>query len=98
MNSKYKKEHYQTPAKIKAMMNEQRLYNPKHDKTIVVLGYTCSGKTTLCKTLFNLEPPYYSIIHTDDYIDTYGWGASLYAIMKDVEQYKGMRFVVEGVQ
>lgn len=71
------------------------LYNTRRDKTIVVLGFTCSGKTTLCSRMFD---SCYHIMHTDDYIAKYGFEDSLYEIMEDEKRLTRERLVIEGVQ
>lgn len=61
---------------------------------IAVIGYPCSGKTSLSKQLAALYPDH-KVIHTDDYKGT-DYAEGLSALMDDMEPYQ--HFICEGVQ
>lgn len=61
-------------------------------KNVVIIGYPCAGKSYLVD---KIESKSHTIIRTDDYIH-YGFKASLYKIMEDIDSING-NWIVEGV-
>lgn len=61
---------------------------------IAVIGYSCSGKTTLTHELAKVLPDF-EIIHTDEY-QASGFKAAMYAVMDDVLKHTG-NIIVEGI-
>lgn len=61
---------------------------------IAVIGYSCSGKTTLTHELAKAFPDF-KIIHTDEYQST-DFAPAMYAVMEDVLKCSG-NVLVEGV-
>lgn len=68
-----------------------------HEMMICIIGYSCTGKTTLSKELSNKYGA--TLFRTDDYIP-FGFKESIYYLSKDINQakIKGERIIVEGVQ
>lgn len=62
----------------------------------VIIGKTCSGKTTLAKRLHE-ESPLASLYFTDDYIP-HGFDKALYVLMEDLRKDLNPDKIVEGVQ
>lgn len=61
---------------------------------IAVIGYSCSGKTTLTHALAKAYPDF-KVIHTDEY-QANGFTAAMYAVMDDVLSISGS-VIVEGI-
>jgi 2-phosphoglycerate kinase len=61
---------------------------------IAVIGYSCSGKTTLSHQLAQ-DYPGHRVIHTDEYQE-YGFDQAMYAVMKDILA-NPKDFIVEGI-
>lgn len=60
---------------------------------IAVIGYSCSGKTTLTHELAKLYPEM-KIVHTDEY-QADGFHPAMYAVMEDVLKMDNV--IVEGI-
>ncbi len=61
-------------------------------KTIVITGYSATGKTTLAHSI-----PHYRLYHTDDYIK-FGYEDSIYALLEDVKKDDYHFKIIEGIQ
>jgi dephospho-CoA kinase len=66
------------------------------DKTIVIIGHSATGKTTLAEYISKLFPQY-KVYHTDDYME-YGFKESLYKMMQHLEHKFTEKIIVEGIQ
>lgn len=60
---------------------------------IAVIGYSCSGKTTLTHELAKALPDF-EVIHTDEY-QADGFKAAMYQVLEDCLKHKG-NIIVEG--
>lgn len=62
---------------------------------IAIIGYSCSGKTTLTHALAKLYPDH-SIFHTDEYA-AFGFHQAMYACMHDIQNTRTENIIVEGI-
>ncbi len=67
----------------------------ENEKTVVIIGKSATGKTTLADKL-SKEFTSYRLFRTDDYA-SYGYEQSLYVLMEDLKNHNGPK-IIEGVQ
>lgn len=63
---------------------------------IAILGYSCSGKTTLCHKLAKQFPEYH-IYHTDEYQEMTDYNGAPHLVMSDILRDSKRNLIVEGI-
>jgi uridine kinase len=63
---------------------------------VAILGYSCSGKTTLCHKLAKQFPDFH-IYHTDEYQGITDYNGAPHAVMSDILRDSKRSIIVEGI-
>ncbi len=69
-------------------------------KVIVISGPPGAGKTTLSALIHKMHPESL-VIHSDDYIEQFGYKEALYAMMEDIKlklTWNFSKVIIEGIQ